>query len=155
MESEVLLYKCAVIISSFAPISMGLFGFLIGPQSATLSIGSLSSAQSQQDYSISLDCHYRYLSGLLLGIGLLFLYLVTRVLEKETNRILKMLTFIVVLGGCGRLLSLGGFYQGQVKSVNGKMLLGLFMELVVTPTLYMWHNRIMKITDTSTKTKVQ
>jgi hypothetical protein len=81
------------------------------------------------------DSHYRYLSGLLLGIGLAFAATIQRI-EMHTSRF-RVLAAIVVVGGLGRLLSL------IVRGMPGKaMLFGLVMELVVTPALVVWQARI-------------
>lgn len=79
--------------------------------------------------------HGRYLSGLLLGIGLLFWAAIPR-LERETTRI-RVLTTVVVVGGLCRLM---GVVLGDPlsPSVAG----ALAMELVVTPLLCLWQSRL-------------
>lgn len=79
--------------------------------------------------------HERYLSGLLLGIGLLFWSAIPRI-EWETPRI-RVLTTVVVIGGLCRLL---GVILGDPlsPSVAG----ALAMELVVTPLLCLWQSRL-------------
>ncbi len=57
--------QCAVAIAGLVPIGAGLAGILLGPEMAQ--DGMLWSAAT-----ISLDSHFRYLSGLLLGIGVGF-----------------------------------------------------------------------------------
>jgi hypothetical protein len=81
------------------------------------------------------DSHYRYLSGLLLGIGLAFTTTVPRI-ETHTSRF-RVLAAIVVIGGLGRFVSL------IVRGMPGKaMFFGLVMELLVTPALVVWQARI-------------
>ncbi|MFN3944829.1 MAG: DUF4345 domain-containing protein [Allosphingosinicella sp.] len=82
-----------------------------------------------------LDSHMRYLSGLLLGIGLAFLAAIPRI--ERNGVIFAGLGAIVVVGGLGRLLSLA------VAGVPGPgHLFGLAMELAVVPALVLWQRRI-------------
>ncbi len=83
-----------------------------------------------------LDSHFRYLSGLLLGIGLGFVCTIPRI-ETHGARF-RLLTAIVVVGGAGRLLSL---LSGPLSPV---MLAALCMELLVTPGLALWQWRVAR-----------
>jgi Domain of unknown function (DUF4345) len=87
--------------------------------------------------SRAMDSHYSYLSGLLMGIGLGFLTTVPGI-ETKTNRF-QLLTAIVFLGGLGRLYSLIA-----VGLPDRMMLLGLAMELIVTPLLALWQNAVAR-----------
>ena len=64
--------------------------------------------------SPELDSQFRYLSGLLLAIGLGYLASVPRI-EEHSRRIL-LLTGIVVTGGIGRLI--GALARGQSSMVT-------------------------------------
>jgi hypothetical protein len=83
----------------------------------------------------SVDAHFRYLSGLLLGIGLGFLSTVPQI-ETRSARF-RLLAAIVVIGGLGRLLSVA--LDG---AADASTLFALAMELVVTPTLALWQRRV-------------
>lgn len=83
------------------------------------------------------DSHFRYLSGLLLAIGLIFLASVPGI-ERHGGRV-RLLTLLVVLGGLARLLSL--LAVGQPSPV---MLAALAMELAVTPALAVWQARVAR-----------
>jgi hypothetical protein len=85
--------------------------------------------------SVSADSHFRYLSGLLLGIGLLF-WSTTPAIEEKTGRF-RLLALIVFIGGLGRLL---GLVLTGVPSLY--MLGGLALELVVTPIIALWQTRV-------------
>jgi hypothetical protein len=87
--------------------------------------------------SITLDSHYRYLSGLLLGVGLGFWRTIPDI-ERE-GRHFRLLAAIVVAGGLGRLWSLHA-----VGVPDGSMLFGLLMELAVTPLLAFWQYQVAK-----------
>jgi hypothetical protein len=118
--------QIAVAIGSLVPICAGATGVLLGPAMVDV-VGA----------PISADSHFRYLSGLLLGIGLGFVTMIPRI-ETHTTRV-RMLAAIVVVGGLGRLLSL------CVRGYPDKpMLFGLIMELLVTPGLALWQARIAR-----------
>jgi hypothetical protein len=81
------------------------------------------------------DSHLRYLSGLLLAIGVAFWSTVPRIEAKGPR--FRLLTAIVFAGGIGRLAAL--ILSG---SPGAAMLGGLVMELVVTPLLALWQRRV-------------
>ena len=80
------------------------------------------------------DSHFRYLSGLLLGIGLVFWGSIPAV--ERRGVILRLLTLVVVVGGLARL------YGWVVEGDPGTIRWALVMELVVTPLLCLWQARI-------------
>jgi hypothetical protein len=85
--------------------------------------------------SISAESHFRYLSGLLLAIGLCFWSTIPEI-EAKTGRF-RLLTLLVVIGGLGRLLGLA------LTGLPSLIMLGsLFLELIVTPLLCLWQTRI-------------
>lgn len=116
-----------------AVLLCGLVPLLAGGSGA---IGGLP-VFGQDPATLSADSHVRYLSGLLLGIGLGF-YSTLRRIESHGARF-RLLTAIVVLGGLARLLGL------VLRGVpDGPMLFGLAMELVVTPLLCLWQARVAR-----------
>ena len=80
--------------------------------------------------------HERYLSGLLLAIGLGF-WSTIRHIETKSARF-RLLTSIVVIGGLCRLL---GVMLGDPASPA--VLVALVMELGVTPALCFWQGRLL------------
>ncbi len=81
-----------------------------------------------------LDSHFRYLSGLLLGIGLTFVSTIPRIETRAST--IRLLTFIVVAGGLARAV---GFFH----AVPSQAMIGaLVMELAVTPLLCLWQTRL-------------
>jgi len=122
--AEKKLLQATIALACLVPISAGLAGMLRGA-------GLLGGG------SIDLDSHVRYLSGLLLGAGLGFLSTVPAI-ERHGARF-GVLTFLVVLGGIGRLL---GILEVGMPSLPMK--LALVMELVVTPLLWLWQRRITR-----------
>jgi hypothetical protein len=125
-ERERRLLQKIVAVAGLVPVSAGLFGVLFGP---TLT--------GDAGLSISGDSHYRYLSGLLLGIGLLFWSCIPAI-EQKAGRF-QCLTLIVVLGGLARLAGLA------ITGIPSVVMLGaLFMELVVTPVLCLWQRRVAR-----------
>ena len=120
------LLQAAVTLACIVPILGGGFGVVQGS-----AMGGLAAA------SASADSHFRYLSGLLLGIGLGFLSAVPRI-EAHTARV-RLLAAIVVIGGLARLLA---FATGA--RPDAIALFALAMELVVTPALALWQARIAR-----------
>jgi hypothetical protein len=118
--------QIAVAVGGIVPVSAGLAGILLGP---SLAGGPAPSAD--------LDSHFRYLSGLLLAIGLGFWSTIPRIERK--GGMFRLLTAIVFTGGLGRLY--GVFIHGLP---GYAMVLGLVMELLVTPILCLWQATIQK-----------
>ena len=116
--------QVVVVLASLIPICAGAAGTLLGP--AMVEVAGAP---------IAADSHYRYLSGLLLAIGIAFATTIPRI-ETRTARF-RLLTAIVVCGGLGRLLSL--LLRGWP---DKPMVAALVMELVVTPALAIWQGRI-------------
>jgi hypothetical protein len=118
--------QSAIAVLALIPVCGGLAGAIFGPSM----IGAATS-------DTSLDSHFRFLSGLLLGIGLAFWSSIPSI-EKYRARFL-LLTAIVFVGGLARLASLLA-----VGIPSKPMLAGLVMELVVTPLLCLWQLRIAR-----------
>lgn len=111
-RAERLLLQFAVAIGGVVPVAGGALGALAGS-----------------------DTHYRYLSGLLLGLGLTFWSLIPT-LERR-GQIFRALAVIVVVGGLARL-------AGAVilPDWSRSTTLPLVMELGVTPLLALWRERV-------------
>jgi hypothetical protein len=123
-EGEKRLLQRTVAIGALIPVLAGLSGVLWG-----------HGITGDRDPSVSADSHFRFLSGLLLGIGLCFWSTVPAIEEKTT--FFRFLTLIIVLGGVARLV---GLYITGIPSLF--MLMALAMELVVTPALCFWQTRV-------------
>ncbi|MDI1284921.1 MAG: DUF4345 domain-containing protein [Reyranella sp.] len=82
------------------------------------------------------DNHHRYLSGLLLAIGLGYWSTIPRI-ERMGAR-LRLLTALVVIGGGARL---AGLALGDVPTAE--IWMALAMELGVAPLLCLWQTRVM------------
>lgn len=125
--------QVAVALCGIVPVSAGLAGVLLGPRMTG------TSAVGLQDV-MGLDSHYRYLSGLLLGIGLAFWSLIPGIVRQ--GRAFRLLTALVVVGGIGRLFGI------ELRGVPPPpMLFGLAMELIVTPLLCLWQARLAAVRD--------
>lgn len=122
-ETERRALQRVVAVAGLVPVLGGLWGVLFGQ--AGLGGG----------FDVSTDSHFRYLSGLLLGIGLLFWSTIPGIETKGS--LFRFLTMVVVLGGLARLL---GLWLTGVPSLT--MLAALGMELVVTPLLCLWQIRV-------------
>ena len=120
------LLQVCVALGSLVPIIAGAAGIILGPAMV-----------NADGVPLSADSHYRYLSGLLLGIGIAFATTIPAI-EHRTARF-RLLTAIVVTGGFGRLVSL--LTRG---APDKPMLAALVMELVVTPALALWQGRVSR-----------
>jgi len=120
------LLQAAIALAGFVPVLAGMAGALLG--------GAMT---GEGPVGVSLDSHVRCLSGVLLGIGLAYWEAIPRI-ERRTDRI-RLLTAIVVLGGLMRLV--GVLF---VATPAPAMLLGLAMELVVTPAICFWQARVAR-----------
>jgi hypothetical protein len=110
-------------ILAVIPVATGLYGVLFGQ------------ALTGDRVSISAESHFRFLSGLLLAVGLCYWSTVPAI-EAKTGRF-RLLSLLVFLGGLGRL---AGLLLTGIPSLA--MLGGLFMELLVVPVLCLWQTRI-------------
>ena len=119
------LLQAAIAIGGLVPVTAGLAGVVLGAAGLGLT-GDLST-----------DSHVRYLSGLLLGIGLAFWMSIPRI-ETHTGRI-RLLTAIVVIGGLARLLAFR-----DPGTPSAPMLGAIVMELVVTPLICLWQSTIAR-----------
>lgn len=116
------LLQLAVFVAACVPVSAGFWGVMGGVATRNLTGES----------------HARYLSGLLLGIGLAYWACVPVI--ARCGAVFRTLTAIVVLGGLARLA--GGFMAtGFSPVVAGP----LGMELAVTPLLALWRERVARV----------
>ncbi|MEP6785023.1 MAG: DUF4345 domain-containing protein [Sphingomonadales bacterium] len=114
------LLQIVIAIACLVPLSAGSTGVLRG--AAWLAHGPVAT---------DLDSHFRYISGIFLGVGFGFASCIPDI-ENKGGR-LRMLAAFVVLGGLARLLSLV-----EVGAPGTGMQFGLGMELAVTPLLAIW-----------------
>jgi hypothetical protein len=117
--------QAAVAVLALVPVAAGLAGALFG-------IGVFEPAAL---LGRDADSTGRYLSGLLLAIGVAFWLTVPRI-EAQGARF-RLLTLIVLTGGLARLAGLV-----VVGPPSAPMLVGLAMELLVTPALALWRERV-------------
>jgi hypothetical protein len=113
-----------VAVCGIVPVVAGLVGMILG-----------ASLTGDASGSADLDSHFRYLSGLLLGIGLAFWSTVHGIERK--GDLFRLLTAFVVLGGFGRLLSIFVYDLPEDPMIGA-----LVMELIVTPLLCYWQMRV-------------
>ena len=123
MDRERKLLQQTVAIVATIPVAAGLYGVLFGQ------------ALTGDAVSISAESHFRFMSGLLLGIGLCFWSTLPRI-EERTNRF-RLLTLLVVVGGLSRLVGLALTGLPSLFMIGG-----LIIELVVAPALCLWQTRI-------------
>lgn len=118
--------QVAVLLAICVPIGAGGAGVILGARFT----GTEATTLLQ-------DSHFRYLSGLLLGIGIAF-GLTIPAIERHAATF-RLLTAIVFCGGLARLI--GVFAMGTPPA---PMIFGLAMELCVTPALCLWQNSVAR-----------
>ena len=115
--------QIAVAVAGIVPVGAGLLGAL-RPE---LLLDGLPSAMT----------HAAYLSGLLMGIGLGFWWLIPTI--ERRGPIFGLLAAVIVLGGLARLLT-----AVRLDSWSLSVILPLVMELGVTPALWWWQRRVAR-----------
>ncbi len=124
-EFEKRLLQLVLGAGCLVPIGVGLLGIVLGP---ALLKGAVPLATD-------VDSHFRFLSGVFLGIGI-SIALCIRDIEEQGGRF-TTLGSLIVMGGLARLLSM------LATGVPSKWhLVGLGMELVGVPLLIAWQMRI-------------
>ncbi|KZE16312.1 MULTISPECIES: DUF4345 domain-containing protein [Sphingomonas] len=119
------LLQAAVALVCIVPFGASLTGILLG------------AAWLQPAPATDLDSHFRYLSGLFLGMGIAFASCVPGI-ERKTARF-RLLGMMVVLGGLARLWSL--VILGPPSTGHA---VGLCIELIVVPLLLAWQARVAR-----------
>lgn len=125
------LLQCVIALAALVPLSAGGAGIVRGPEML---------AGVAPPVPIDLDSHYRYLSGLLLGIGLVFAVCIPRI--ERHGPVVRAAGAIVVAGGLARLLSLL-----EYGLPGAGHLFGLAMELGVVPLILIWQARVARAFD--------
>lgn len=119
------LLQLVLLLLSLSPLGFGAMGMIRGAEW----LGDNPSA--------NLDSHFRYLSGIFFGLGLALLSCIPRI-ETMTLRF-RWIAALVVIGGLARL---GGLLAHGVPGPGH--VVGLGLELVVTPLLVLWQARLAR-----------
>jgi hypothetical protein len=121
------LLQAAVAIACLVPLSAGGAGVIEGP----------AMLRGVETAPVDLDSHFRYLSGLLLGIGIGFACCIPSI-ERRTLPF-RTLGGLAVVGGFARLLS--ALDAGMPGAGH---VFGLVMELGTVPLLMLWQGRVAR-----------
>jgi hypothetical protein len=116
------LLQMLILVAGIVPVFGGGAGVLLGAQTFGPWVGAAE------------DSHVRYLSGLLLAIGLAYWACVPTI--ERRGEVVRLLTFIVFVGGLARL---GGIFAA---GDPGAMRWALVMELGVAPLIGLWQARV-------------
>ena len=127
-DRERRLFQCALALACLVPLTAGASGVLQGP-----AMVQGVSAAAQAD----LESHFRYLSGLLLGIGLCFGASIPTI--ERRSELFVVLSAVIVVGGVARLAAM---LAGTLPSTPHVLAVG--MELLVVPLLMIWQRRIAR-----------
>ena len=123
------LLQAAVALGCLSPLYFGLRGVIEGP---AMLVG-VEPGQAAPD----LLSHYRFLSGLFLGLGLVLLSCL-RGIERRSMRF-RCIGAAIVLGGLARAF---GLTIGDAPSAGHRI--ALAVELGVVPLLLLWQARIAR-----------
>ena|SRR5690349_10202146 len=83
------------------------------------------------------DSHYRYLSGILLGVGAAFWVTIPDIQDK--GELFRVMTLVVAVGGVARLGA--ALAQGGDQGVWA----AIVVEVVIVPALCLWRERIERV----------
>jgi hypothetical protein len=117
--------QIATAFSALALLGLGMAGVILGVQFMH-GVGT-----------ITVDNYFRLLSGILVGMGIVFLISIPHV-ERYRERF-GILTFMIVLGGLAHLYSVS---LHGIPSIG--TLFGLFMELVYAPLLWLLQRHVAR-----------
>lgn len=123
-RAERRLFQAAVYGGALVPITAGAAGSWYGPAFIGVHAGSTD-----------FESHFRYLSGLLLGLGVGFVFSAADIERRIV--LFRSLAMIVIVGGLARFL--GAALAGLPGAPHR---FAMLMELVVVPALLLWLTRI-------------
>jgi hypothetical protein len=120
--------QVAILVAGIVPVFGGGAGVILGARAfgPPFALGAGAAA----------DSHVRYLSGLLLAIGLAYWACVPTI--ERRGELVRLLSLVVFVGGLARL---GGVF---VAGDPGSMRLALVMELGVAPMIGLWQGRVAR-----------
>jgi hypothetical protein len=123
------LLQAAILLGCLSPLWFGLRGAIEGPAM----LAGMDPGQAPPD----LLSHYRYLSGLFVGLGLVLLSCVPRI-EARTSRF-RWAGAAIIIGGLARTF---GLVAGDAPSAAHQI--ALAAELGVVPLLILWQARVAR-----------
>jgi hypothetical protein len=119
--------QAVVAVLALIPTLTGSAGILLGPDFLRL----------DPPWPADLDSHFRFLSGVFLGVGIGFYSCIPRI-EGKTGRF-RLFAALTIAGGVARLWSLV-----MAGAPSAGHLTGLAMELLVVPLLVLWQARLAR-----------
>lgn len=123
MERRLLQIVLAIV--GLVAITFGLTGVLFGTSLSGVRLG------------VTMEGYVRFIKGVLVAVGLIYWSAIPQI-EKRGERI-SLVTFILVLGAAGRLLSVIGHGFPTVG-----LLISLIGELVIVPLIWLWHRHLVR-----------
>lgn len=112
----------------------GAFSLFVATISVTQGTAAIS---ADGPANLGLDSHFRYLSGIFLGV-LIAMYSCIPDIERKGTR-LRLVGGLIVCGGLARLI---GVFAMGLPGWGHRY--GLVMELIVTPLILLWQARVAR-----------
>jgi hypothetical protein len=128
MERKLL--QAAFALAGLVLVGFGLAGVFFGASFTNLS------------GDVEMDSYVRFLKGMLLAIGLVYLSSIPDI-ERHGERI-TLVTFILVLGAVPRLMAVIGH---GVPTIG--IMISLMGELIVAPLLWLWQRHVARVAQRS------
>ncbi|CAF2476462.1 unnamed protein product [Rotaria sp. Silwood2] len=124
--SQCLVLQVVIGLIAIIPIFVGLDGIFRGPN--MLAAGF--------NYPISVDSHFRYLSGIPVAMGILLLHSLPNI-DQDASELHRVSLFIFI-GGLGRLWGL------ITVSFEVSTMVAILTELFLFPCLCLWQHQVQK-----------
>lgn len=128
-QAEKRLLQAVIVLLCLSPLVIGGMGVALGPGQ----FGAALRGEGAGD----LASHYRYLSGIFLGVGLMALSCVPRIEAKGAR--FRWVVALVVCGGLARLYGIA--VEGWPSAGH---VAGLAIELGAVPLLGLWQARVAR-----------
>ncbi|CAF0772100.1 unnamed protein product [Rotaria sordida] len=124
--SQCLVLQIVIGLVAIVPLFFGLNGIIRGP----------SMLATGYNYPISVDSHFRYLSGLPVAMGILLLRNLPTIDRDASD--LHRVSLLIFIGGLGRLWGL------ITVSFEVSTMVTTLVELLLFPFLCLWQHQVQK-----------
>jgi len=132
-------FRVTIYIIAAIPLITGLMDLFHGV-AAQQTAGMTLSEKSINDPL--LNSTFRFFAGLWFGVGLLLILFVRDL--KRYSTALSVLFLILFVGGIGRLITMAQLGLPEDSASRIIVLVGIGVEIVLMPILYLWQRKLAK-----------